>query len=266
MRNGWWVIVILSLCGCGDRSTPGVEDGATADQQVVDGGQPVPDMSRPDRRVDTSPPDLPPKPDASKKPDAAAPLSHCQGATYAHAGGSTLAVSKVVTSTNVVASCCGPGEVMVFKTVTASGKPLEISLQVARFPGVSLGPKVKVDLAKPPKGWYFGVYCNPSSVCGIAHTTTHDFKGYLEYQSLLGAPAVQVTVCLDATPNNPTNPYKHPLRLWASKVLVNKACVPKMDQTCNYDPKISSLRGTCNDDSTCTCNPGAKKMANGKCS
>ena len=98
-----------------------------------------------------------------------------------------------------------------------------------------------------------------------AWCTSHAFKGYLEYQSLLGAPAVQVTVCLDAAPLGPANPKKHPIRLWASKLLVNKVCVPKMDQTCNYDPKISSLRGKCNDDSTCTCNPGAMKMANGKC-
>ncbi len=264
MRNVSWIIVLGLLWGCGDRSTPGVEDaGAKPDRQVADSGKKVNDLPRPDRKL--APADLPPpKPDKAKQPDAG-PLTHCQGAPRAHAGGSSLAVSKVATSTNVVASCCGPGEVLAFKTVAANGKPLEISLQVARFPGVTLGPKVKVDLAKPPKGWYFGVYCNPSSVCGIAHTTSHAFKGYLEYQSLLGAPAVQVTVCLDAAPLGPANPKKHPIRLWASKLLVNKVCVPKMDQTCNYDPKISSLRGKCNDDSTCTCNPGAMKMANGKC-
>jgi hypothetical protein len=42
-------------------------------------------------------------------------------------------------------------------------------------------------------------------------------------------------------------------------------CTPGMDQTCNADPAMSSLAGTCNDDGTCTCNAGFTKNAEGKC-
>ena len=86
-----------------------------------------------------------------------------------------------------------------------------------------------------------------------------------EIQSLVGGPAVQVSACVTAKPTNPITPSKHAIQLWANKVMVNKVCVPSMPQTCNYDPMISSIRGKCNPDSTCACNPGAKKMSNGKC-
>jgi hypothetical protein len=33
-------------------------------------------------------------------------------------------------------------------------------------------------------------------------------------------------------------------------------CTPGMDQTCNADLFMSALAGVCNDDGTCTCNPG----------
>jgi hypothetical protein len=43
-------------------------------------------------------------------------------------------------------------------------------------------------------------------------------------------------------------------------------CTPGADQTCNDDPVISSLRGRCQADLTCACNPGATlNPATGKC-
>jgi hypothetical protein len=33
-------------------------------------------------------------------------------------------------------------------------------------------------------------------------------------------------------------------------------CTPGEDQTCNLDPAVSSLRGTCEEDGTCTCLDG----------
>ena len=261
------------LAGCGERSAPAVEDSGvatdhsvTVDSYKKDSYNPGPDWWMPDvPQTDLSKPaDLPQKLDAAKL-DAATPLSFCKGAPHAEADKSPLKVDKIVTSMNYVASCCPPGEVIAFKTINAKGQPLEVSLQVARFPGTKLPPSIKLDLAKPPTGWYFAIYSNPSTFYGHAHTSSHSFKGYLEFSSLLGSPAVQVTACVEATPLDTTNPNKHHFKLWASKVLVNKVCVPQMDQTCNYDPMISSLRGKCNADSTCTCNPGSTKMANGKC-
>lgn len=256
------VLSIALLAGCGGRSASVVPDsGVTPDHGVtVDSGGTGSDTLLPDKGLKKDAPgDLPVKPDLTKT------LTHCVGAARVNASGVDLKVDKIATSMNYVASCCPPGEVLAFKTITPKGQPVEVSLQVARFPNTKLPPHIKIDLAKPPTGWYVAIYCNPSSFCGNAHSTSHAFTGHLEISSMLGSPSVQVTACVAAKPLDTTNPYKHPIKLWASKVLVNKVCVPKMDQTCNYDPMISSLRGKCNDDSTCTCNPGSTKMVNGKC-
>ncbi|HLM74993.1 MAG TPA: hypothetical protein VK459_19925 [Polyangiaceae bacterium] len=43
-------------------------------------------------------------------------------------------------------------------------------------------------------------------------------------------------------------------------------CTPGMDQTCNDDPAISSLHGTCLADGTCECkDPFEKNEATGRC-
>ena len=249
--------------GCGGRSTPVVQDsGLNPDVKVDPDSQVTSPDGAPDSgfKDDATPGDLPLKPDLPIKPPTL-----CNGPARAEAAMVTLKVDHLATHMNYVASCCPPGEVINFKTYNPKGQSVEISVQVARFPNTPLPPTATIDLAKPPAGWYFGVYCTPSSFCGNAHPSSHAFKGYLKYQSLLGSPAVQVTVCLEATPLDPTNPLQKPIRLWASNVMVNKVCVPQMNQTCNYDPIISSLRGVCNPDSTCTCNPGSTKMANGKC-
>lgn len=43
-------------------------------------------------------------------------------------------------------------------------------------------------------------------------------------------------------------------------------CEPGRDQTCNDDPAISSLHGTCKPDGTCQCAAGVEKNpATGRC-
>lgn len=43
-------------------------------------------------------------------------------------------------------------------------------------------------------------------------------------------------------------------------------CEPGADQTCNDNPAISSLHGTCQPDGSCLCNPGVEKSpATGRC-
>lgn len=244
----------LILVQCGGRSLPGGgSDGASPkDHATSRDTHTTPDKaSRPDR--------------AKPKPDLGPTPTFCQGGPAAAIDGKPVKVDKVISHMDVVASCCGPGELINFKIFSASGSAATISLQVARFPNVPLPSQIKLDLANPPKGWLVALYCYPSSSCGMAHSSSHAFSGWLELKSLLGAPAVEVSACLEATPTNPITPNKHAIKLWAGKVVVNKVCVPTMHQTCNFDPMISSLRGACNPDSTCTCNPGAKKMPNGKC-
>lgn len=43
-------------------------------------------------------------------------------------------------------------------------------------------------------------------------------------------------------------------------------CTPGADQTCNHDPRVSSLHGHCEDDGTCTCGEGfPKDPGSGRC-
>lgn len=43
------------------------------------------------------------------------------------------------------------------------------------------------------------------------------------------------------------------------------ACTPGRDETCNADPAMSALAGTCNPDGTCACQNGYGKTSSGKC-
>ena len=44
------------------------------------------------------------------------------------------------------------------------------------------------------------------------------------------------------------------------------ACTFGLDQSCNDDPLVSSKRGACNQDGTCSCNPGySQSPTTGKC-
>lgn len=256
----------MALAGCGNRSAPGAGDaGVSGDIPAVHDQRPGDTMNMRDwlhpvldrslRRPDRSQPRL----------DQGAPATFCQGGPAAQVDNKPVKVSKVASHMDYIASCCGPGEVIDFQSLNANGTTSIISLQITRWPNVTLPPSIKLNLANPNKGWYVAIYCSGSPSCGSAFTTSHAFEGWIEIQSLLGGPAVQISACVTAKPTNPITPNKHHIRLWAHKVLVNKVCVPGMDQTCNADPKISSLRGKCNPDSTCTCIAGAKKMANGKC-
>lgn len=245
--------LLLALGGCGERQ---VYDDALIHQ---DGAVIKKDASRDKGQQDRG------RMDRLLRPDAAGPLSFCKGPPMAEVDGSKFAVSGFKTGLQWVASCCPPGEVITFNLIDSRGKPAEISLEIARFPGTTLKPTQKLDLAHPPKGWLFMVRCSSNLSCGPISDSTSQLSGTLELNSLLGSPALEATICLSAKPKAPSSPYTRPVKLWTSKVVVNTACVPGMDQTCNYDPKISSLRGKCNPDSTCTCNPGAQKQPNGKC-
>jgi hypothetical protein len=51
-------------------------------------------------------------------------------------------------------------------------------------------------------------------------------------------------------PGDPSSPQSPAKVCWT-------ACVPGQDMTCNDDPSVSSLRGTCQSDGTCICSSGA---------
>jgi len=249
--------MLPQLLGCGSRSTSVIEDsGAMLDQvsaadtpRILD-GRPSSDRGAVDRGV---------APDA----DTATP-AFCAGPPAAEVDQVPYKVAAVEGHLDLVGSCCPPGEVVTFSGQDPAGQAVKITLQIARYSGVTLPPTIKVNLAQPPSGWVFGVHCDPSKHCGLMSSGDSAFEGWIEITSLVGAPAVQVSACVSAAPKTPS-PYQKPVKLWAGKVTVNTVCAPGLDSMCNHDPKVSSLRGTCQSDSTCACVAGAKKMPDGKC-
>ena len=94
------------------------------------------------------------------------------------------------------------------------------------------------------------------------------FEGTLDTTPTGAFPGYHIDLCLSATPNGKDKQSK-PVRLSARQqliVLTNPQCDWGKDQTCNHDPFVSSIKGTCNGDGTCTCHEGSKKVPiTGKC-
>ena len=239
-------VSLLAVSGCAERNVPAGADGTAV---PLDGSAAADAHNKRDFH----------------EPDSGGSANFCKGKAYAAVDGKPLQISRLSTYVDFVASCCGPAPVVDFEATRADGSQAKVRLYMANMPNMKPQPKVRLDLSALPKGWFVGVRCDPSSMCGVVSTSTSSFAGFIEIQSLLGGPAVQVTACVEISPKGPSNPPAHRIKLWSPPVTVNTACVPGMHQTCNVDPKISSLRGKCNDDSTCTCTPPAKKTPNGKC-
>jgi hypothetical protein len=173
-------------------------------------------------------------------------------------------VTEVRGATAVLASCCGPGELVRFLAVDAVGKPKEVSLEIVRFPNAPAANHV--DVAKPPAGWVVAVRCDSADKCGLLRSDSATLAGSVDYAYCGAIPCVRLDICIAVSASASSPPGFSSLGLYARQVLVNMACTQGMDQSCNEDPKVSSLRGKCNDDSTCTCVAGATKVtSSGKC-
>ena len=258
------LLLSLLLISCDERALSPADGSPSSDGAVVSDSEVTGD-TRPHA-------DLPLKPDTSAPKDSGAPkFPWCTGSANARVDNKPHKVAQVESRTSVLASCCPAGEEISLVTLGPQGKQVKLNLEVSRFPNIKIQPKV--DLGQPPKGWFYRVRCSPTDRCGILSANNALLSGYFTYKQILSdaGPAVDVTICLEAKPKTsappmPPNPYSKPVRLWTGKVRVHQACVWGMHQTCNQDKKVSSLRGKCNDNSTCTCNPGAKKVAaTGKC-
>jgi hypothetical protein len=254
----WTVVLPLLIWGCGARTPTVTPDGTVQPDTAA-----AADVGADRGRVDS----LGPPPDGMISVDAG-PLTFCSGGKpKAFLDNKPLIVTGHSSGLGVMASCCPPGEFVTLETVSGSTK-VELTLEILRFMGTPPpGPVTSINLAQPPKGWLVDVRCNPYQACGLVRSDNATFQGTLEMTSLVGAPAYQVSLCLQAQPKptSPPNPNAKPVKLYFDKIMVNTACAIGMDQTCNADPKVSALLGTCNPNSTCTCVAGASKTPNGKC-
>jgi len=240
------LISVLALgAGCGSRVVP-QGDGALVDPdqgRAPDGAGPADGAQRRDRAAAD-----------------AAPSTFCSGNPRVEIGG----VAQVVTeleSGSTLTSCC-EGEFLRFKTTGPVG-PVTLTFTMLRFPG-AVGGLLNMSLAQPPKGWTFTVTCEPYLACGYIHAGNSTLGGTLNLNPVPAPPAVGAALCLRATPL-PGRPGIKPVRLWGS-ALINTQCTYGMDQTCNLNPLISAIYGKCNEDGTCSCNPGhVKDPPTGQC-
>lgn len=69
----------------------------------------------------------------------------------------------------------------------------------------------------------------------------------------------QICAVVELFPGDPSSPKSPTKVCWT-------ACQPGMDQSCNDNPVISSVHGTCEADGTCSCNAGFPKNPDtGRC-
>lgn len=247
------LLVLLSVViSCGDRAmTPGSDGGVSGDGSP-DGKQ-YQDIPR-------------------VRKDAGEAPGHCSGETRFAINGQALTLTQVTSHLTWNASCCPPGELLRFEAVDSNGKGYAVNVEIYRQPEVERVSHL--DLADRPPDWFINITCEPNDECGLLSAWDPEMvliSGFLDYAPVQGKPATLVSLCLQVSR---AAPYLMPpppesfrsLNLWAKHLPVNLACVPGMDQTCNENSLISSLRGSCSAEGVCTCLDGAQKVpATGKC-
>jgi hypothetical protein len=197
--------------------------------------------------------------DSVASPDAS---GFCAGPPRAVINGRELSLAAINASTEILGSCCGPGERIVF--AAQSGERLSVA--IARFSNIPVNP-APLDLTALPTGWVVGLRCEPYQDCAVLTSHNAVLSGTLVYQILQAPPRYVLDICVTAKPKaDGSSPAGFSgLRLHSKAVTVHRACVVGMDQSCNEDPAVSALRGTCEKDSTCTCAVGQPNAATGKC-
>lgn len=180
--------------------------------------------------------------------------------------GALLTVSRVE-SGPIYMGCCD-GWYARFVAVRPAGQEVRVTFSLKWAGGTPPSPPQHLDLSQKPQGGSgFSVACDPVAACGVLSPLEASFKGTLDTTPTGAFPGHHIDLCLTATPKGSDKTLK-PVRLSAKQqliVLTNPQCDWGKDWTCNHDP-VSSIKGRCNGDGTCTCHAGSKKVpSSGKC-
>jgi hypothetical protein len=237
------------LAACGSRTVQGEKDAAPAADARKPDAASVADASTPD----ASTPDAPPQP--TDGGDA-----FCQSADPRAVIVGERELQVVVETGTTMTNCC-TGEQIRFVPHPAISELYEIHFSILRFPEAApVGDTTRqIDLRSPPEGWLFTLYCNPYELCNVP--SSPEITGTLTIHGPeVGRPGYRASLCATL---QATAAMTKQVRVVANQVWINTACTFGMDQTCNENPLISSLRGTCQRDGTCVCQDA--KAPSGRC-
>lgn len=167
----------------------------------------------------------------------------------------------VIVETGTTMTMESVGEEIRFVPNSSTNEVFEIFFTILHYQNVPVLPVQHFDLAQPPQGWIFIGGCTPYQLChGLGGSK---ISGFLSIERLVGGPpGYKASLCAEY---EPTAPGDVRFQLVAKNIWINTACIYNMESSCNADPEISSLRGHCNLDGTCTCNPDATPTSDGKC-
>jgi hypothetical protein len=107
----------------------------------------------------------------------------------------------------------------------------------------------------PVTGWDASLTCTPSTHCAPEYAVQGGWVSLDSWDS----KSVGMAVCAVGTHGSDQ------ITFFMDQTQVSASCAFGADQTCNLDPKISSMRGQCLPDGTCVCKQGEPDPVLGKC-
>ena len=106
----------------------------------------------------------------------------------------------------------------------------------------------------------------PSSSCTLHHRQDADFQGEATF-TLAGAyPGASVDLCVTAEAKKTATGTLRSFQLSLRSMPLKYTCELGIDSSCNHSLMVSSTKGKCNADGSCSCLPGAQQvLTSGKC-
>jgi len=106
----------------------------------------------------------------------------------------------------------------------------------------------------------------PSSNCTLHHRQDADFEGEAAFALAGSYPGASVDLCVTAAAKKTATGTLGSFQLSLRGLPLKFTCELGIDPSCNYNLMVSSTRGKCNPDGSCTCLPGAQQvLTSGKC-
>ena len=106
----------------------------------------------------------------------------------------------------------------------------------------------------------------PSSSCTLHHKQDADFQGAATFALASSHPGASVDLCVTAEAKKTSTGTLRSFQLSLRGMPLKYTCELGIDPSCNHNLMVSSTRGKCNADGSCSCLPGAQQvLTSGKC-